>query len=164
MISDFGVRGSILGGWRRGRSKNYFKKLLQKIEYQLWITLFCTFNSLDDMFWTITKEIIILKQRSKLTFHSSFEQEKTVSEILLGLWTCFRAYRWILSRPRWNILPWKYCKEVALQSIFQKVVEIKIWHHFEYKKPFVTPNFCGRNFSAMHHLWVWIFLSPRINE
>ena len=32
------------------------------------------------------------------------------------------------------------------------------------KKPFVTPNFCGRNFSAMHHFWVWIFLSPKINE
>ena len=32
------------------------------------------------------------------------------------------------------------------------------------KKPFVTPNFCGWNFSAMHHFWVWIFLSPRITE
>ena len=31
-------------------------------------------------------------------------------------------------------------------------------------KHFVTPNFCGRNFSAMHHFWVWIFLSPKINE
>ena len=44
------------------------------------------------------------------------------------------------------------------------MVEIKIWHHFEYKKPFVTPNFCGRNFSTMHHFWVWIFLSPKIDE
>ena len=25
------------------------------------------------------------------------------------------------------------------------------------KKPFITPNFCGWNFSAMHHFWVWIF-------
>ena len=25
------------------------------------------------------------------------------------------------------------------------------------KKPFVTPNFCGWNFSAMHHFWVWNF-------
>ena len=25
------------------------------------------------------------------------------------------------------------------------------------KKPFVTPNFCGRKFSAVHHFWVWIF-------
>ena len=32
------------------------------------------------------------------------------------------------------------------------------------KKPFVTPNFCGRNFSTMHHFWVWIFLSPKIDE
>ena len=32
------------------------------------------------------------------------------------------------------------------------------------KKPFVTPNFCGQNFSAKHRFWVWIFLSPRITE
>ena len=32
------------------------------------------------------------------------------------------------------------------------------------KATFVTPNFCGQNFSMMHHFWVWIFLSPKINE
>ena len=32
------------------------------------------------------------------------------------------------------------------------------------KKPFVTPNFCGQNFSTMHHFCVWIFLSPKIDE
>ena len=41
----------------------------------------------------------------------------------------------------------------------KKVVKIKIWHHLEYKKPFVTPNFCGWNFSVMHHFEFGFFVS-----
>ena len=103
-------------------------------------------------------------EKTSIIPHSSFEQEKTVNEFLLGLWICFRAYGWLLSWPRWKFLLWKYCNQVALQSFFQKVTEIKNKKNFSLKKPFVTPNFWCRNFSRMHHFWVWIFLSPRINE
>ena len=51
---------------------------------------------------------------------------------------------------------------MALQSFFQKVVEIKNKKNFTLKKPFVTPNFWCRNFSRIHHFWVWNFLSSRI--
>ena len=42
----------------------------------------------------------------------------------------------------------------------KKMIEIKIRCHFEYKKPFLTPKFCSRNFSQMHHFQDMNFLSP----
>ena len=42
------------------------------------------------------------------------------------------------------------------------MVEIKNKKNFTIKKPFVTPNFWCRNFSRIHHFWVWNFLSSRI--
>ena len=45
-------------------------------------------------------------------------------------------------------------------AFFQKVVEIKFCRHFEFKKTFVTPKFCGRNFSRMQHFENMNFLSP----
>ena len=53
---------------------------------------------------------------------------------------------------------WEYCNQVVLQSFFQKVVEIKLQHHFDIKKPFITPNFCDRNF------WVWIFFVSKNHQ
>ena len=95
-----------------------------------------------------------------IAYHSPFEMKKTMEQFLLGLWTCFRHYGWLLSRPRWKFLPRKYSNQVALLSFFQKMAEIKIRRHFEYKKPFITPKFCGRNFSQMHHFEDMNFLSP----
>ena len=65
--------------------------------------------------------------------HSSFDREKTVNEFPLGLWICFWDYGWLLSWPRWKFLPWKYCNQVALQSFFQKVAEIKNKKNFSLK-------------------------------
>ena len=36
----------------------------------------------------------------------------------------------------------------------------KIDTNLSIKKPFVTPKFCGRNFSQMHHFEDMNFLSP----
>ena len=44
--------------------------------------------------------------------------------------------------------------------IFPKNGQIKIRRHFECKKTFDTPKFCGRNFSQMHHFEDMNFLSP----
>ena len=95
------------------------------------------FNTYFFLFLSILTKIYITI--SDFTSHSSFEREKTVNEFLLGLWTCFWDYGWLLSWPRWKFFPWKYSNQVALRSFFQKVVEIKIRHHFEYKKTFCYP-------------------------
>ena len=51
---------------------------------------------------------------------------------------------------------------MALQSFFQKVVEIKNEKKISIKKPFVTPNFWCRNFFRMYHFWFLNYLSPDI--
>ena len=60
------------------------------------------------------------------------------------------------------MFPWKYWNQVALQSFFQKVGDIKNEKKITVKKSFVTPNFWCWNFSRMHQFWVWIFLSSKI--
>ena len=47
--------------------------------------------------------------------------------------------------------------KMGLQSFCKKVTRIKFGHHFEYKKPFVTPNFCKPNFSPVHQIKDIIF-------
>ena len=45
----------------------------------------------------------------------------------------------------------------ALNRFFQKVPEIKIWHHFVIENPAATPTFCKQNFSQMHHIFYSYF-------
>ena len=40
-------------------------------------------------------------------------------------------------------------KMAALNKIFQKVLEIKIWYHFIIAKPAANPTFCKQNVSAL---------------
>ena len=42
----------------------------------------------------------------------------------------------------------------------QRVLQLKFDATFGIKKPFVTPKFCGQNFSQMHHFEDMNFLSP----
>ena len=96
--------------------------------------------------------------------HSSFEREKPVNEFPQGLWTWFWDYGWLLSWPRWKFFPESIRTRWRCDHFSKKWSKSKSDATLSIKKPFVTPNFCGRNFSTMHHFWVWIFLSLKIDE
>ena len=68
-----------------------------------------------------------------------------------GILNIFRHFRWILSCPRWKFLPREYCNHLALQTMFQKVVKIKIHHQFQNEKSFITFKFCGQKLSPIWH-------------
>ena len=55
--------------------------------------------------------------------------EKTIEQFLLGLWTYFRNYGWLLSRPSWKFLLREYSNQVAPPSFLLKI-GILSWNLF----------------------------------